>query len=51
MGMNDRLTFDPQVFLGLAKVSEGRTTATYERNQTVFVQGDPANAICYLQKG
>jgi len=51
MEMNDRLTFDPKVFLGLAKVSEGRTTANYERSEAVFVQGDSANAIYYLQKG
>jgi CRP-like cAMP-binding protein len=44
-------TFDPKVFLGPAKVGEGRTTANYERNETVFAQGDPANAIFYLQKG
>jgi len=46
-----RSTFDPKVFLGLAKVGEGRTTTNYERNETVFAQGDPANAIFYLQKG
>ncbi len=46
-----RSVFDPKVFLGLAKVGEGRTTANYERNETVFAQGDPANAIFYLQKG
>ena|ERR1039458_6046374 len=51
MEMNDRLTFDPKVFLGLAKVSEARTAANYEKNEAVFVQGDPANAIYYLQKG
>jgi CRP-like cAMP-binding protein len=46
-----RPAFDPKVFLGLAKVGEGRTTTNYERNETVFAQGDPANAIFYLQKG
>ena len=51
MEMIHRPTFDPKAFWGLAKVSEGRTTAVYERNQTAFVQGDPANAIYYLQKG
>jgi CRP-like cAMP-binding protein len=49
--VNDRLTFDPRVFLGLAKVTEGRTTAVYDTNEAVFAQGDPANAIFYLQKG
>jgi CRP-like cAMP-binding protein len=51
MEANHSPPFDPKVFLGPAKVSEGRTTAVYERNQTAFVQGDPANAIYYLQKG
>ena len=37
--------------MGLAKVGEGRTTTNYERNETVFAQGDAANAIFYLQKG
>lgn len=49
--VNDRPTFDPRVFLGLAKINEGRTTAVYEKNEAVFAQGDPANAIFYLQKG
>jgi len=35
----------------LAKINEGRTTAVYEKNEAVFAQGDPANAIFYLQKG
>jgi CRP-like cAMP-binding protein len=51
MEVNHSPPFDPKVFLGLAKVGEGRTTATYEGNQTVFVQGDPANAVYYLQRG
>jgi CRP/FNR family cyclic AMP-dependent transcriptional regulator len=41
--------FDPQVFL--AKVGEGRTIADYKKNQVVFSQGDPADAIFYIQKG
>ena len=51
MQQNQRSAFDPKVFLGLAKVGEGRTTGSYEKNETVFAQGDPANAIFYLQKG
>jgi len=43
--------FDPKVFLALSKVGEGTTTANYEKNQAVFAQGDPANALFYLQKG
>src|ERR1039458_5424827 len=51
MQPSQKPTFDPKIFLGLTKVGEGRTTGSYERNQTVFAQGDPANAIFYLQKG
>jgi CRP/FNR family cyclic AMP-dependent transcriptional regulator len=51
MTMNGRPAFDPKVFLSLGKVGEGRTTAQYDKNQMVFAQGDPANAIFYLQKG
>jgi CRP-like cAMP-binding protein len=44
-----KLPFDPQVFL--AKVGEGRTIADYRKNQKVFSQGDPADAIFYIQSG
>jgi CRP-like cAMP-binding protein len=40
-----------QGFLSLTKVGEGRSTAAYDKNQAVFAQGDPANAIFYLQNG
>ena len=51
MRANQTPTFDPKVFLGLGKIGEGRTTAEYDKNQVVFAQGDPANAIFYVQKG
>jgi len=41
--------FDPQIFL--ASVGAGRSTATYNRGQTIFRQGDPADAVFYIQKG
>ena len=41
--------FDPHVFL--AKVGDGHTLADYKKNQVVFSQGDPADAIFYIQKG
>ena len=44
-----RLPFDPKLFL--AKVGAGRTIAEYSKDQTVFSQGDPANAVFYIQKG
>lgn len=41
--------FDPKSFL--AEAGKGRARTAYERNQTVFTQGDPADAIFYIQKG
>jgi CRP/FNR family transcriptional regulator, cyclic AMP receptor protein len=34
-----------------AKANRGRTVATYQRNQIVFSQGNPANAIFCIQEG
>jgi CRP-like cAMP-binding protein len=44
-----KLLFEPQVFL--AKVGEGRTIAEYPTNQVIFSQGDPADAVFYIQEG
>jgi CRP/FNR family cyclic AMP-dependent transcriptional regulator len=41
--------FDPQLFL--AKVGEGKTVFTLEKNQTIFAQGDVADTVLYIQKG
>lgn len=41
--------FDPKVFL--AKIGAGRTIAEYPKNQVVFSQSDPADAVFYIQKG
>jgi CRP/FNR family cyclic AMP-dependent transcriptional regulator len=41
--------FDPKSFL--AEAGKGRALTAYEKNQTIFSQGDPADAICYIQKG
>ena len=41
--------FDPKVFL--AKMGEGRTITKYRKNQVVFSQGEPADAVFYIQKG
>jgi CRP-like cAMP-binding protein len=51
MRANEAPTFDPKVFLGFGKIGEGRTSAEFDKNQVVFAQGDPANAIFYIQKG
>jgi len=42
-------SFDPKALL--ARVSEGRTVASYRRKQAIFSQGDPADAVFYVQKG
>jgi CRP/FNR family cyclic AMP-dependent transcriptional regulator len=44
-----RKEFDPQAFL--AKVGEGKTVLVFHKNETVFSQGDAADAIFYIQKG
>src|SRR5690348_3710007 len=41
--------FDPQGFL--AKAGAGRTLSVYRKNQPIFTQGDPADALFYIQKG
>ena len=42
-------SFDPKAFL--AKVGEGRSIVKYRKDQTVFSQGEPADAVFYIQKG
>jgi CRP/FNR family cyclic AMP-dependent transcriptional regulator len=49
MTPKEKVAFDPKVLL--AKVGKGRTIAEYEKNQIVFSQSDPADAIFYIQKG
>jgi CRP-like cAMP-binding protein len=49
MKLNEEPFFDPKIFLGQA--GRGRTPADYEKNQVVFSQGDPANAVFYILKG
>ena len=41
--------FDLKAFLN--KANGGRTIATYSTNTRIFEQGDPADAIFYIQKG
>ena len=42
-------SFHPDDFL--AKIGEGRTIASYRKNQIVFSQGDAADSVFYIQKG
>jgi CRP/FNR family cyclic AMP-dependent transcriptional regulator len=41
--------FDPKEFL--SKVNNGRVVSDYRKDKIVFRQGDPANAVFYIQKG
>jgi Cyclic nucleotide-binding domain len=49
MAMEPRPSFDPKSFL--AKVGEGRSIGKYRKDQIVFSQGDPADAVFYIQEG
>ena len=44
-----KVPFDPKVFL--ATVGGGRTLSNYRKGQVIFLQGDPADAVFYIQKG
>lgn len=35
----------------LSKMDGGRTLQTFRKNQKVFAQGDPADAVFYIQEG
>ncbi len=41
--------FDPKAFLTAA--DGGRTISTYRKDQLVFTQGEPADAVFYIQQG
>ena len=41
--------FDPSAFL--TKASTGRSVSAYGKTQVVFTQGDPADAVFYIEKG
>ena len=49
MKRKEKQGFDPKGFL--AKADKGRTLADHQKNQKVFLQGDSADAIFYIQKG
>jgi CRP-like cAMP-binding protein len=49
MAPKRRQAFNPKSFL--AKIGEGRSIANYSANMTVFLQGDPADAVFYIQQG
>jgi CRP/FNR family cyclic AMP-dependent transcriptional regulator len=49
MATKSRPPFDPKSFL--AMVGEGRSIGGYRKDQIVFSQGDPADAVFYIQSG
>jgi CRP/FNR family cyclic AMP-dependent transcriptional regulator len=49
MATKRRPLFDPKSFL--AVVGEGRSIGSYHKDAIVFSQGDPADAVFYLQRG
>ena len=49
MATKSRRLFDTKSFL--AHVGEGRSIGKYRKGQVVFSQGDPADAVFYIQKG
>lgn len=46
---NAHASFDPKTFL--AKVGEGRRIGKYRKDEIIFAQGEPADAVFYIQKG
>jgi CRP/FNR family transcriptional regulator, cyclic AMP receptor protein len=44
-----KASFDPKKFL--ANVGEGKTISKYRKDQTVFSQGEVADAVFYIQQG
>ena len=49
MAIKRKASFNPKSFL--AKVGEGRSIGKYHKGQVVFTQGDPADAVFYVQSG
>src|SRR4029450_9809394 len=49
MGRKPTARFAAKAFL--TKASTGRWVSVYRKKQVVFVQGDPADAVFYLDKG
>jgi CRP/FNR family transcriptional regulator, cyclic AMP receptor protein len=47
--MTSKQSFDPKTFL--AHVGDGRSISKYGKDRTVFAQGEPADAVFFVQKG
>src|ERR1700688_3847591 len=44
-----KLPFDPKAFL--SQVNGERTVSEYHKNQFIYRQGEPADAVFYIQRG
>jgi CRP/FNR family cyclic AMP-dependent transcriptional regulator len=49
MTVKHKHEFDPNTFL--ATIGEGRKIVPFEKKQTIFAQGDAADAVFYIQSG
>jgi CRP/FNR family transcriptional regulator, cyclic AMP receptor protein len=49
MSIKKKRDFDPNTFL--ATIGEGRKVASFPEKQTIFTQGDAADAVFYIQEG
>ena len=49
MAKKPKTRFDPKVFL--ATIDGGRTKSRYRKGQTIFQQGDPSDAVFFIEKG
>ncbi|MGI8526048.1 MAG: Crp/Fnr family transcriptional regulator [Pseudolabrys sp.] len=49
MARKAKATFDPKVFL--ATVNGGRTLSDHRKGEVIFLQGDPADCVLFIQKG
>lgn len=49
MKRKEKQEFNPRTFL--ARSAKGRALAMYQKDDKIFVQGDPADAIFYIDKG
>ena len=49
MGRKRTIAFDAKIFL--TKARTGRSVSTYRKKQVVFVQGDHADAVFYVERG
>jgi len=48
-GTRKRRQFDPKTFLTV--INGGRRILAFPKKQAIFVQGDPSDAVFYIQKG